>query len=168
MPGRCGIVRAVSTLDAVTAVAILAGLAGIVVPVLPGLPIVWAAIAVWAIAGEDPARWAVLAVASVAAGVALVAQFLVPGRRMLEAGLPGRSLTIGGLAGIVGFFVVPVIGLPLFFVAGVYAVERARLGGHAGARGATVVAIRGVGLSILIELAGGLLAAGAWLAAIAA
>lgn len=157
-----------SLLDALAGLGILAGIAGILVPVLPGLPIVWAAIAVWAIAGDDPARWPVLAIASVSVGVAMVAQFLVPGRRMLEAGLPGRSLTIGGLAGLVGFFVVPVIGLPLFFVAGVYAVERVRLGEHGGAWDATVVALRGVGLSILIELAGGLIAAAAWLVAVVA
>jgi len=161
-------VLGVSALDAMVGLAILFGIAGIVVPVLPGLPIVWAAIAVWAIAGDDPARWAVLAIASVSVGVAMIAQFLVPGRRMLEAGLPGRSLTIGATAGLVGFFVVPVVGLPLFFVGGVYAAERARLGEHAGAWGATVVALRGVGLSILIELAGGLIAAGAWLVAVAA
>lgn len=158
----------VSLLDALAGLAILIGIVGILVPVLPGLPIIWAAIAVWAIAGDDPARWAVLAIATVATGVAAVAQFLIPGRRMLEAGLPGRSLTIGGIAGLVGFFVVPVIGLPLFFVGGVYAAERARLRAHTPAWDATVVALRGVGLSILIELAGGLIAAGAWLAAVVA
>lgn len=157
-----------SLLDGLAGLGILVGIAGILIPVLPGLPIVWAAVAVWAVAGEDPARWPVLAIATVAVGVALVAQFLVPGRRMLEAGLPGRSLIVGTVAGIVGFFVVPVIGLFLFFVAGVYVAERVRLGGHAEARGATVIALKGVGLSILIELAGGLIAATAWLAAVVA
>jgi len=161
-------VLGLTALDTLTGLAIVVGIAGIVVPVLPGLPILWAAIAVWAIAGDDPPRWAVLAIATVSAGVAMVAQFLIPGRRMLEAGLPGRSLTIGATAGLVGFFVVPVVGLPLFFVAAVYVTERARLGAHAGAWDATVVALRGVGLSILIELAGGLIAAGAWLLAAAA
>ncbi len=161
-------VRPVATLDLLAGLAILVGLAGIAVPILPGLPIVWAAIVVWAVVGDDGARWIVLAFATVVVVAATVAQFLVPGRRMLDAGVPGRSITIGALAGIIGFFVVPVVGLFLFFVAGVYLAERVRLGAGPGAWESTVHALKGVGLSILIELAGGLLASAAWLAAVIA
>ncbi len=157
-----------ATLDLLVGVAILVGLAGVLVPILPGLPIVWAAIAIWSLASDERARWIVLAFATAVLLAATVAQFLVPGRRMLEAGVPGRSVTVGALAGIVGFFVVPVVGLFLFFVAGVYLAERVRLGAEPGAWESTVHALEGVGLSILIELAGGLLAAAAWLAAVIA
>ena len=54
----------------------------------------------------------------------------------------------------------------LGFSAGVYAAERHRLGTHQAAWPSTVHALKAVGLSILIELAAGLLIGAAWLAAV--
>ena len=56
------------------------------------------------------------------------------------------------LGAFAGFFVVPVVGLVLGFVAGVYAAERRRVGVEA-AWPSTLAALRAVGLCILIELA---------------
>lgn len=72
-----------------------------------------------------------------------------------------RTLLIGAGLGVVGFFVVPVIGLPLGFVGGVYAAERVRLG-QAQAWPATRRALGAVGLSILIEFSFAFLAALTW------
>jgi hypothetical protein len=66
----------------------------------------------------------------------------------------------------VGFFVIPVVGLPLGFVLGVYLAERLRQPGHRFAWRSTGEAIKAVGLSILIELGAGLFIAGLWLAAV--
>ena len=43
-------------------------------------------------------------------------------------GVPSSSLVVGGVLGVVGFFVVPVIGLPLGFVLGIYLAELQRVG----------------------------------------
>jgi hypothetical protein len=95
----------------------------------------------------------------VAAGT--VVKYLLPGRRLREAGVPMRTMAFGGVLGFVGFFVIPVVGVFLGFVLGVYLAERARLGAsRAGA--ATRQALSAVGWSILIELATGLLAAAVW------
>ncbi len=75
---------------------------------------------------------------------------------------------VGALLGIVGFFVVPVVGLVLGFVLGVYGAEVQRLGSHRSAWASTKVALRAVGLSLAIEMFGALIAAGAWLAAVLA
>jgi hypothetical protein len=72
------------------------------------------------------------------------------------------TLAAGAALGIVGFFVIPVVGLVIGFVAGVYAAERHRLGAHPPAAASTAVAVRAVGLSIVIELVGALLAAAVW------
>jgi hypothetical protein len=93
-----------------------------------------------------------------------VLRLTIPERRMRESGVPRGSILAGVALGVVGFFLVPVVGLPLGFVLGVYLVERGRLGHHAGAWAATVAAVRGVGLSIFIEVAGAMLATGAWVA----
>ena len=145
--------------------AILIGLLGVIVPILPGLIVSWAGVLVWAIfADRGPGKWVVLGLATVVALAGVVAKYVLPGRNLKRNGVPNMTLFVGGVLGIVGFFVVPVIGLPLGFVLGVYLVERARLGHHEGAWGATVAAVRGVGLSIFIEVAGAMVATGAWVA----
>jgi uncharacterized protein YqgC (DUF456 family) len=147
-------------------VAIAVGLVGVLVPVLPGAFLVLGAIAVWAFTETSATGWSVLAVAIVAIGVSQVVKYVVPGRRLRQAGIPNTSMVVGGLVGIVGFFVVPVVGLFLGFPLGVYVAELQRLGRHQLAWPSMRHALGAVGLSILIELAGTLLAAGAWLTAV--
>ena len=146
--------------------AIVVGLVGVVVPVLPGLILVLAAIAVWTLERQDALAWTVLGLAAAFFGAGQVAKYLVPGRQLKSAGVPGRTMMAGALLGIVGFFVVPVVGLPLGFVLGIFLAERARLGSSALARPSTAHALRAAGWSILIELGSGLLMAGTWLAGV--
>ena len=148
--------------------AIAVGIAGVVVPVLPGALLVWAAILVWALAESTATAWGVFALATGATGGAQVVKYLVPGRRLRDAGVPRRSMVAGVVLAIVGFFVVPVAGLFLGFPLGVYLEERRRLRAHAAAWASTTHALRAVGLSIAIELAATLLAATAWLVAVLA
>ncbi len=147
-------------------VAILIGLVGVLVPVLPGALLVVGAILVWAAADGSTTAWVAFSVAVTFVAISQVGKYVVPGRRMREAGVPNRTLLVGGLVGIVGFFVVPVVGLFVGLVLGVYAAERARLPTEQ-AWPSTRLALRAVGLSILIELAGTLLAATTWLGTVA-
>ena len=146
--------------------AILVGLAGVVVPVLPGLILVLAAILVWALERQDAVGWAVLAITAVLFAVGQVAKYLLPGRRLKDAGIPGGTTLAGVVLGVIGFFVVPVVGLPLGFVLGIYGAERLRLGSHALAWPSTGHALRAAGWSMLIELATGLLMFSTWLLAV--
>lgn len=150
-----------SPIEVAVGIAILVGLVGIVVPVLPGSFLVLAAILVWAIDRGGAAAWTVLAVAAALITLGTVVKYAVPGRRLRASGVPTSTLAMGALAGLVGFFVVPVLGLVLGFAAGVYAAERRRLGAGA-AWPSTRVALRAVGLSIAIELLAAVLATGAW------
>jgi uncharacterized protein YqgC (DUF456 family) len=140
---------------------ILAGLVGVVVPVLPALPLVWGGVLVWALGRQDAAGWATVAVATVIAVVGLVVKYLLPGRRLRASGVPTSSMLAGGVLGVVGFFVVPVVGLVLGFVLGVYLSELHRVGAGP-AWPATKAAVKAVGLSVLIELAAAVLAASVW------
>lgn len=144
------------------ALAIAVGLVGVVVPLLPGLLLVWGAVTVWAIVEGGTAAYVLLGVATALALAAQVVKYLVPGRRLQRAGVPNRSLLLGGLLGLVGFFVVPVIGLLLGFVLGIYLAERARLGAHDTAWTSTRHALTAVGLSVLLELAAALIIAVGW------
>ena len=149
----------------VAALLVLVGLVGILVPVLPGPVLVVAGIAVWAVPRNDAVGWTVLGVAVALVVAGSVLKYLVPGRRMRDAGVPGRTLVAGGLLGIVGFFVVPVVGLLLGFVLGVYLAELARVG-RARAWPSARHALTAVGWSILIELAAALLATAVWVGAL--
>jgi uncharacterized protein len=150
----------------VVGLAIATGIVGIVVPVLPGALLAWAAIAVWAIAVGGATAWAVLGVATLVIGGAQVVKVLVPGRRLRDAGVPRRSIVAGLVLAVVGFFVVPVVGFFIGFPLGVYLEERWRHGEHSAAWDSTREAVHAMGVSILIELTGTVLVAGAWLAVV--
>jgi uncharacterized protein YqgC (DUF456 family) len=138
------------------------GLLGIVVPVLPGPILIVAGVAVWAVPRGDAVGWAVLGVAVGVTALGQVVKYVLPGRRLKAAGVPTSTLVTGGVLGVVGFFVVPVVGLVLGFVLGVWLAETVRLPDRAAAWTSTRGALSAVGASILIELLAGLLAAAAW------
>lgn len=147
--------------DVVAGLVILVGLVGIVLPVLPGTLLIAVALVGWAIAVGGSTAWTVTGIGLAVLAVGTVVMYLVPGRRLKAAGVPGRTILIGVAAGVVGFFVIPVIGLLLGFVAGVYIAESARLGPDR-AWPSTKHALLAVGLSIAIELTAGLLATAVW------
>ena len=147
-------------MDVLIGVAIGIGLLGIVVPLIPGTPLLWIAILIWSTEQQTTLGWVVLALATAAVATAQVARILLPGRRLRAVGVPRRSL------GLVGFFVVPVLGLVLGFLLGVYLSERHRLGSRDSALASTRSSVRAVGASVLIELLGGLVAAGVWFFAV--
>ncbi|MEU8238631.1 DUF456 domain-containing protein [Actinoplanes missouriensis] len=139
------------------------GAVGVMLPVLPGLLLSWSGVLLWALLGDGSAavRWAVLGVATLIAGAGLVIKFLWPGKKLKTTGVPNSALLAGGVLGLIGFFVVPVIGLVLGFVLGVWLVEVNRLG-SARAWPSTRSAIAAVGLSLLVELAAALAIAISW------
>jgi uncharacterized protein YqgC (DUF456 family) len=83
---------------------------------------------------------------------------------MSRAGIPRWTFLIAGAVGIAGFFLVPVVGLPVGFVLGVYLAEYLRLRAHAPAWAATKEAMKGTGLAILIGLVSAVLATSVWAA----
>ncbi|WP_336923948.1 DUF456 domain-containing protein [Aquipuribacter sp. SD81] len=136
-------------------VAMVVGLVGIVVPVLPGLALVNAAFLGFALYERDAWAWTGLAVSLALWAAAAVLQYYVPGKRLLAAGIPSWVLLVAGLAGVVGFFVVPVLGLPLFFVGAVYLVQSYRARHLGRSLGSTWQAVVAVVTSQAIELAAG-------------
>jgi len=147
--------------ELVVGLVILAGLVGIVVPVMPGSVLILGAVLVWALTAEATAAWTVFGVVTFLLALGAVVKYLVPGRRLQAGGVPNRTLLLGGLMAVVGFFVIPVVGLFLGFVAGVYVAELARVGQQQ-AWPSTKHALRAVGVSILIELVAAALAAATW------
>jgi uncharacterized protein YqgC (DUF456 family) len=143
-------------------IAIAVGLVGIVVPILPGTVVILAAIVVWAVLEGGVVAWTAAALALAVLLAAQGLKYAVPGRRLRVQGVPAATLLAAAVLGAVGFFVIPVVGLVIGFVVGVYAAEAIRLGDLRRAWESTRTALAAVGLSIAIELAGGLLAAVCW------
>ncbi len=146
--------------------AILVGVVGTLLPVLPGGVLIAAAVLVWAIVVQTVTAWLVLLLVVVLIVAGAVLKYLTAGRKMVTSGVPNRSLVVGGLAGIVGFFVIPLVGLVVGFIGGLAAAEYHRLRDWGAARRSSVTALGAVGLGILVELGAALLAASAWLVAV--
>ena len=154
-------------LEVLVALVIAVGLVGVIVPVLPGSLLVLGAVLVWAWDIGSATGWVVLAVATAFIALGSVVKYVVPGRRLKQNEIPTSTLLLGGILGVVGFFVIPVVGLVVGFVLGVYLAELRRVGVNL-AWPATVHALKAVGLSIVIELVATLCAAAAWVAGVVA
>ena len=146
-------------------VAIVVGVCGVIVPFVPGLVLCWLGVLVWAIFGDGVGGgpWVVFAIATAITLAGTIIKYAWPGRNLKRGGVPTLSLLVGGVLGIVGFFVVPVIGLVLGFVLGLWLAESIRLGDVRLAWPATTQAVRAVGLALLIELAAALGVTAVWL-----
>ena len=156
-----------SALEIVVALAIALGLATTVVPILPGTLIVGGAILLWASETSGTTAWLVFAVAAMLLMAGAIVKYLLPGRRLKDVGIPMSTQLAGLVLGFVGFFVVPVVGIFLGFVLGILLAEWLRLG-RAQAWPSTKHALKAAGLSILIELVFGVLAAVVWVVGVVA
>jgi uncharacterized protein len=145
-------------------VAMVVGVLGVIIPLVPGLVLCWLAVVVWAIFGDvgGAGPWVVLGVATMIAALGMVVKYAWPGRNLKRSGVPNMSLLAGGALGLVGFFVIPVVGLVIGFVLGVWVAERVRLGDFAKAWPSTKHALKAAGLAMLIELSTALAIASVW------
>lgn len=139
------------------ALAMLVGLAGTVVPLLPGLPVVWGAALAYGLVSEfGTIGWIAFGAITVLFAVGVIAGFVLPHRRVAAAGAPPSTVAAGLVLGVVGFFVVPVVGLVLGALCGVLLAERLRTASWPAARASTKSLLIGFGLGALVQLSAGL------------
>jgi ABC-type phosphate transport system permease subunit len=105
----------------------------------------------------------VFALCGVVYAVGVVTQYLVPGRRLKDAGVKTSTLFLAVLLAIVLFFLIPVVGAPIGFVLGVFLVETGRHRESGSAWRSTLHALKAVAMSIGIELVAGFLIVLIWL-----
>jgi uncharacterized protein YqgC (DUF456 family) len=141
-----------TTITVIAGVVIALGVLGVVIPMIPGLLLSWLGVLLWALlgSGSTALRWGTLAVATVVALIGAVIKYLLPGKRLKSLGIPNSALLAGAALGLIGFFVIPVVGLILGFVLGVYLVEHVRLGPQQ-AWPSTKQALGAAGMAMLIE-----------------
>lgn len=144
--------------------AMAAGLVGVLLPVVPGLLLIWAAGLWWTIAdGGGAVRWTVFGVLTALFALGTVTKYVLPARSAAARGAPVSTLLAGAVGAVVGFFVIPVVGVLVGGVLGIYLAEYARLRDGGRAWVSTRAALVAIGVGMLVELTAGVLMFGVWL-----
>lgn len=150
--------------QALVAVVMAIGVVGVVVPLLPGLLLIWAAGLWWTLAdGGGPARWTVLGVMTALLVAGAVAKYVLPARSAATRGAPAITLLVGAVGAVVGFFVIPVIGLVVGGVGGIFLAELVRLRNGRQAMATTWATLVAIGVGVLVELTAGLAMVLTWI-----
>src|SRR5829696_7331499 len=145
-------------------VAMAVGLVGTVVPVVPGLVLIWAAALGYGIGeGFDGPGALVFGAITVVGLVGELAGVVLPRRAAGVAGAGRWSLWLGAAVGLAGFFLVPVVGLPLGGALGIYLGEHLRTRDPSVAWRATTATLKGFGLAALAQFGAGLAMVVLWL-----
>ncbi|XAS67283.1 DUF456 domain-containing protein [Micrococcaceae bacterium Sec5.7] len=143
--------------------AILVGVAGTVIPVLPGSVLIGLSLLAWGIwGGAGTIGWVVFGIglAFVLAGMA--ASAVLTGRKLKEHRIPNRSVVMGLVLGVVGMFIIPVVGLFVGFAAGLLLSEFLRTRNFRTALTSSWAALKATGLGMLVEFGLACLAASTW------
>lgn len=141
------------------------GLVGTVVPMMPGLALMWGAALVYGLlAGFTGAGITAFTVITVLLVGGTVLSYVVPHRAGVRGGVPRLSLRLGIAGAVVGFFVIPVLGLPIGAVAGVLAGEYQRLGDWPAAWRTTRSVVVGFVRAAVFELLAGVAILAVWIA----
>ncbi|MDO4258517.1 MAG: DUF456 family protein [Actinomycetaceae bacterium] len=149
--------------DIIVGLVILAGVIGAVIQIIPSAPVIGIGILGWAIYYNTPTAWIIFAIAAVVLIAATILKFLIPGKKMAASDTPNSTLIIGVVAGIIGWFTIPVAGFFVGALGAIYFLEYQRLNDTKLAWKSLVEVLKNVGLSILIEVLAALIAASTWI-----
>lgn len=145
------------------AAVMVVGLCGVAIPVLPGLSLIWlTALAYGFAVGFDAAAIVIMFVLTVLLAISIIKGFIVPRRAAAGSGASGWAQLGGVVGAVVGFFLLPVVGIMVGALIGVLVVEFALKGDWGDAWTATKGLAKGFGVGVLIDLALGLMMIGAW------
>ena len=141
------------------------GLAGVIMPFLPGLPIIWGAALVYGFLTEfGTLGWTAMAVITVLAAIGIAASLVLPERAGAATGASRSTRLFAGVTGVIGFFVLPVIGFPIGACLGVLLAQYRQTADPGEAVRATVAVLKGFGVGLVAELGAGLAMVAVWVA----
>jgi len=97
------------------------GIVGTLVPVLPGLVLVWLAGLIWTIFdGADTTHWIIFSVMTAFFLVGIGLSFYLPAKSAKSDSSPKWTMLISTFFAVIGFFVIPIIGVAIGFIFGVF------------------------------------------------
>jgi len=139
-------------LTIVFALMMVTGLVGVLVPVLPGLVFMFSVALVYGfLIGFGIAGIAAISVIGVLTMAGVAVGFILPKRAADSAGTARRSQILGAVGAVIGFFVIPVVGLPIGALLGLLLGEYLDKGDVGVAWAATIELAKGFGLSALVQ-----------------
>ncbi len=142
---------------------ILVGVAGTIIPVLPGSALIGLSLLAWAIwGGAGTTGWVVFGIGLVFVLAGMAAGAVLTGRKLKEHKIPGRSVIAGLVLGVVGMFIIPVVGLFVGFAAGLLLSELHRTRVLRTAVASSWAALKATGLGMIAEFGLACLAASTW------
>ncbi|MFI2565007.1 DUF456 domain-containing protein [Paenarthrobacter sp. NPDC018779] len=143
--------------------AIAVGVAGVIIPILPGSILIGVSLLAWALwGGAGVVGWVVFGIGLVFVIAGMAASAVLTGRKLKQHGIPNRSVLVGVIVGVVGMFVIPVVGLFVGFALGLLLSEVARTRDFRSAVRSSVAALKATGIGILVEFALACAAASTW------
>ena len=152
-----------TTLAVLVGLAMAIGVVGTVFPMLPGLLLIWAAALVFGLVGGfGSVGIASMFVITALAAAGIAAGVVIPKKAAGTAGAARSSLFLGAAVAVVGFFVVPIVGVPLGGALGIFVGEQLRTGDSRLAWVATKATLTGFGLAALAQFGTGLLMVLTW------
>lgn len=144
--------EAVDGLFVLVAAVMAVGIVGTVVPFLPGILLVWAAGLFYGLmVGFGTVGIVAFTVMTLLGLAGAVAGWLVPQRAAAKAGAARSSMVVAVVAAVVGFFVIPVVGLPVGGLAGLYLAELRRTDTAATAWRTTRATLVSFGIATLFQ-----------------
>jgi uncharacterized protein len=141
----------------IAVVFMLIGVIGIVVPILPGMLLVWLSLLgfAWYTDFTIIPIWAFL-ILTVVALVTGLSNIWLPYLGAKKTGASKRSIALGFIGGIIGTFVVPLIGTVIGYALGIIVGELLKHRDLKIALKASLGGVAGWGISTIIELSGAL------------
>lgn len=144
------------------------GLAGVVLPFVPGLPIIWGAALLYGFATSFGSLGTTAMVAiTLLAALGIASSLVIPDRAGVASGASRSTRLFAGVMGLIGFFVIPVIGFPIFACAGVLLAQYRETARWDTAMRSTVAVLKGFGAGLIAELGAGFAMVLVWVAWVA-
>ena len=117
----------------------------------------------WALwGGAGTTGWVIFGIGLVLVLAGMAASAVLTGRKLKQHSIPGRSVVTGLVLGVVGMFLIPVVGLFLGFAAGLLLSELHRTRVWRTAVASSWAALKATGLGMIAEFVLACLAASTW------
>jgi uncharacterized protein YqgC (DUF456 family) len=135
---------------------------GTVYPVLPGSLLAIITLIGWAWVMGSAVAWVAAGIGALLAVVGWAASTVLTGRKLKQQRIPKRSIVVAVVSGVVGMFLIPVVGLFVGFGAGLFLSEYARRRDLRAAAGSSLETLKATGIGILVEFGLVCLAGSVW------
>ena len=129
------------------------GLLGTFIPVLPGITLMWAVGLAWVILdGGGWIRWLLFAAMTALFIAAHVSSVRIPAKKVASLQPARGTMIIASICAVIGFFVIPIFGLPIGFAIGVFVWDLIKFREFHRANRVTRETLKSFGLVALIHL----------------